>query len=71
MAKAAPQFIETTRPSAELLAEAEALSRRLVGCSADEAWTRVQAGEFQGTPFAARMRQVMFLVEESIPAAAE
>jgi len=52
----------------ELLNEAEALAREVLGTSATEAWRRVRdEGIYEGTFFAVRLGQIFFLLGEHEP----
>lgn len=54
-------IVEETRTPEQWLEEAEELSQRVVRLSAKEAYERAQQGQFNGTPFAAKLSQLMFL----------
>jgi len=54
-------IVEETRTPQEWLQAAEELSQRVVHLSAKEAYERAQQGQFNGTPFAAKLSQLMFL----------
>ena len=43
---------------------ADDLSQRELGVSADEAWKRMDAGEFEGTILEAELHQLRFLLGE-------
>jgi hypothetical protein len=64
---ASVQFVDDTRTSGEWLQAAEALAQRLVHADARTAYARVRAGEYEGTPFAAELSQLMFLAGEDQP----
>jgi hypothetical protein len=70
---AQPQFIEIEHTAAEWLSTADELSRRLVHTDARTAWAQVRAGQYEGTPFAAELSQLMFLAgqDDQLPHAAE
>lgn len=61
---AVTEWIEDTRPSHEWLKAAEELSQRVARTDARTAFARVRAGEYEGTPFAAKLRGLMFLAGE-------
>lgn len=64
---------EETRTPSEWLAEADELSQRVVHLNAKVAYDRVLQGDFEGTPFASKLNQLMFLAgeDEPLPHAAE
>lgn len=64
---------EETRTPSEWLAAADALSQRVVHLDARVAYARVRNGEYEGTPFASKLSQLMFLAgeDEPLPRAAE
>lgn len=64
---------EEIRSPGEWLEKADELSKRVVRLDARIAYERVRQGEFEGTPFASKLSQLMFLAgeEEPIPRAAE
>lgn len=70
---AQPQFIEIEQTATEWLDAADQLSQRLVHTDARTAWAQVCAGQYEGTPFAAKLSQLMFLAgeDEQLPHAAE
>jgi hypothetical protein len=67
------QFIDDSRAPGEWLKAAEALAQRVVHADARTAYSRIREGEYEGTPFAAEMSQLMFLAneDEPLPRAAE
>lgn len=63
----AAQFVDDNRAPGEWLNAAEALSQRVVHTDARTAYRRVRVGEYEGTPFAAELSQLMFLAGEDAP----
>jgi hypothetical protein len=55
----------------EIRKQADQLARQALGLSGEEAWRRVQAGEFEGTLLASRLTQLHFLLDEPYAQAAE
>lgn len=64
---------EETRTQSEWLEAADELSKRVVHLNAKEAYERVRDGAYEGTPFASKLSQLMFLAgeDEPLPRAAE
>jgi hypothetical protein len=73
MARPSVQWIEENRPAHEWLKAADELSQRVAHTDARTAFARVRDGEYEGTPFAAKLRGLMFLAGEDkpLPRAAE
>lgn len=73
MAHPTTTFIDQERQPGEWLSAADALAQRVIHTDARTAWARVAAGEFEGTPFAAELSQLMFLAgaDEPLSHAAE
>ena len=67
MARSTPQFIEDERQPEEWLQAADALAQRVVQTDARTAWARVCAGDYEGTPFAGKLSQLMFLAGANEP----
>ena len=67
------QFVDDSRAPGEWLKVAEALAQRVLHIDARTAYNRVRDGEYEGTPFAAELSQLMFLAgeDEPLPHAAE
>jgi|GEM_PF-4389716 len=67
------EFIDERLTPPQWLEKADAFSRAALGVDAQVAWTRVCNGEFEGTPFASELWQLMFLAGEDhpLPKAAE
>jgi hypothetical protein len=61
------QFVDDDRTPGEWMKAAEALAQRVVHTDARTAYGRVCAGEYEGTPFAAELSQLMFLAGEDKP----
>jgi len=57
------------RSAADWLQEANTLSQRVLSVDAREAWAKVRAGEYEGTPFAEELWQLMYLAGEYRPTA--
>jgi hypothetical protein len=64
---------EEIRKPSEWLEAADELSQRVVRLKARDAYARVRDGEYEGTPFASKLSQLMFLAgeDEPLPRAAE
>lgn len=67
MARPTVEIREETRPASEWLNAANELSQRVVQMDAREAYARVRAGEYEGTPFSSKLSQLMFLAGEAKP----
>jgi hypothetical protein len=61
------QFIDDTRTAGEWLQAANELSQRVIHIDARTAYSRIRDGEYEGTPFAAELRGLMFLAGEDKP----
>lgn len=64
MTKQLIPFIYKTHSRSKWLQLANELSKRIVNSDATTAFERIKNGEFNGTPFAAELSQLMFLASE-------
>lgn len=67
MARPTVQFSDDTRSADEWFAAAEELSQRVVHTDARTAYARICEGKYEGTPFAGKLSQLMFLAGEDMP----
>lgn len=73
MTRPTVQFTDDKRSPSQWLEAANELAREYVQTDAITAYTRVREGDYEGTPFAAELRSLMFLAGEDkpLPRAAE
>lgn len=50
---------------AVIMAEADEYAQQVIGCDAREAWSRIQRGEYHGTPFAWQFHAMLRLTGSS------